>query len=478
MLKSGGVLTARGGKTSHAAVISRGEGIPAVVGAFELEIDLESRTMRVRDRVVNEEDIISIDGTTGEVILGEVKTVDQENLGLSPQLSELLSWADDIARLQVWANADTPKDARRAREFGAKGIGLCRTEHMFKGDSLFAFRQLIMASQGARRYSTLQTQLATGVDVSYEMRALEKSNTQYQEALVQLLKIQKEDFKGILREMDGLPVIIRLLDAPLHEFVEDHTKLSVDLAVAREQNLPEGEMAPLVEKIAAVDQLREQDPMLGNRGIRFGIMFPGVYEMQALAIFEAAAELQLEGFDPHPKVMLPLVSHVNEVRSMRPRIEKVAQEVMVEKGVNIDYQVGVMIETPRAALTADQMAQASEFFSFGSNDLTQFSYAYSRDDSAKSFLPAYQDAEILPADPFETVDIEGVGQLVNMAVTRGRAEKPELSIGVCGEHGGEPVSVAFWEGAGLNYVSASPFRVPVARIAAAQAVMNTAENTQ
>ena len=472
MLVSGGILTARGGRTSHAAVVARGASIPAVVGASDLEIDLKDKSMKINGITVREGDTISFDGSTGEVISGAIRTIERAGLSESPELSELLSWADNIAQLEVWANADNPKDARRAREYGAQGIGLCRTEHMFsEKDRMPVFQRMIMAAQDAKRHQDLQRALASGAKgISQDdLKPLEKRRREYEDSLAQLLPIQQEDFRGILEEMDGLPVIIRLLDAPLHEFLPNHTDLAVEIAVARESRVPETELSPKVEQLVMVEKLKEQEPMMGLRAVRLGIMYPEIFEMQVQAIIQAAAELKKSGRDPHPKIMVPLVSYASELKIVRERLEAVARGAMTKQGVKVNYQFGVMIETPRAALTADQIAEVAEFFSFGSNDLTQGTAMFSRDDADKSFLPEYKKQGIVPTNPFQSIDTRGVGKLIKMAVTDGRAVKPGLSIGVCGEHGGDPASIAFFEEAGLNYVSASPNRVPVARLAAAQA---------
>lgn len=480
MLASGGILTARGGKTSHAAVVARGKGIPAVVGASDLEIDLKDKSMKINGKTVREGDRISFDGSTGEVISGAIRTIERGGLSESPELSKLLSWADNIARLEVWANADNPKDARRAREYGAQGIGLCRTEHMFsENDRMPVFQRMIMAAQDARRHQDLQIALASGAKgISQDdLKHLEKKRREYEDSLAQLLPIQKDDFRGILEEMDGLPVIIRLLDPPLHEFLPNHTDLAVEIAIAQERRVPKTELAVKVEQLVTVEKLKEQEPMMGLRGVRLGIMHPEIFEMQVKAIIQAAAELKKSGRDPHPKIMVPLVSYASELKIVRERLEAVARGAMSEQGIEVDYQFGVMIETPRAALTAGQIAEVAEFFSFGSNDLTQGTAMFSRDDADKSFLPEYIKQGIVPTSPFQSIDTRGVGKLINMAVTDGRAVKPRLSIGVCGEHGGDSASIAFFEEAGLNYVSASPDRVPVARLAAAQAVMSQTETT-
>lgn len=437
-----GVLTSRGGFTSHAAVVTRGLGKPAVVGCKEISVDVEKRLFEVGGAVVKEGDVITINGTTGDVILGGAPLVEPRP---SPELLKLLGWCDEIKRLQNWANADYPKDARKARELGAQGIGLCRTEHMFfEAERLPIFRQVILEENPEKR----------------------------RELLARLKEFQKSDFKEILRAMDGLPVIIRLLDPPLHEFLPSYEHLLEEVIMrrmsGREQKLREAE-----EMLGLVEAMREANPMMGLRGCRLGITHPEINEMQVRAIFEAACELKLEGHNPRPEVMIPLVAHVNELRVVRAQLEKVAKEVMEEKGVEVDYKFGTMIEVPRAALTADEIAEEAEFFSFGTNDLTQMVFAFSRDDAERKFLFPYIENEILPANPFQTLDRDGVGELMKIAVELGRRTRPDVEIGICGEHGGDPASIEFCHELGLNYVSCSPFRLPAARLAAAQAALRT-----
>lgn len=438
MVAAKAILTARGGLTSHAAVVARGMGKCCVVGAKELELDEAGKLFRANGKVIREGDWISVDGTTGRVFLGQVPLVEPEP---GPEFNCLMTWADQLRRLRVRANADTPEDARRARRFGAEGIGLCRTEHMFFGeDRILAMREMIVArtSEGRRQ-------------------ALEK-----------LLPMQREDFAGIFREMDGLPVTIRLLDPPLHEFLprgkEEIARLANALRVSPE------------ELSRTVERLTEANPMLGHRGCRLGITYPEITAMQARAIFEAACDVSLEGVEVHPEIMVPLVAHVEEFRRQAEIVSQIAEETFQRKGCRVAYSVGTMIELPRAALTAGEIAKAADFFSFGTNDLTQTTFGLSRDD-AGTFLPHYLESGILPSDPFETLDVEGVGRLIEMAVTLGRQANPALKIGICGEHGGDPRSIAFCHQAGLNYVSCSPFRVPVARLAAAQAAVGPALST-
>jgi pyruvate,orthophosphate dikinase len=490
ILTSRGVLTARGGKTSHAAVVTRGSGIPAVVGAHEVEIDHEAGEMKVGKVVIKEGEVISIDGGTGEVFLGELERVEPD-LKDNPDLLKILSWADKYADLSVWANADTPKDAKKARSLGAKGIGLCRTEHMFFGDRIPVFQKLIMAAPSVRRLSVEGQilkdeikEIASNATVANKERKtklakrLEEVEKElapfyatYKDALKKLLVMQRQDFVDILKAMDNLPVVIRLLDPPLHEFLPNYTELRVEVAIMKERKVKGPELDEKMEFLNVVDSLREVDPMLGLRGVRLGILYPEINEMQVQAIFEAACILKKQGHNPRPKVMIPLIGHVNELQFMSDKLLKVADAVMKKNNTKVKYQFGTMIETPRAAITAGEIARISEFFSFGSNDLTQMIFGYSRDDVGRSFLPVYVADGILPHDPFQTIDSDGVGKLISSAVIDGRKTTPKLEIGVCGEHGGDPLSIAFFHKAGLDYVSCSPFRVPIARLAAAQIVL-------
>ena len=427
-----GILTARGGMTSHAAVVARGMGKCCVAGAGEVIVDYEKRCFRVNDSVVNEGDWITLDGSTGRVISGKVNTVEPS---LSTDFGTLMSWADQIRRLKVRTNADTPRDSQVARNFGAEGIGLCRTEHMFfEGDRIDAVREMILAE-----------------DETGRRKALEK-----------LLPMQRGDFEGIFRAMDGLPVTIRTLDPPLHEFLPQENKDIEELA---------GKLGVTPEKLKEkVESLHELNPMLGHRGCRLGIVYPEITEMQARAIFEAVANVIKEGVNAIPEIMIPLVGHVNELKLQEQIVRKVANQVMEEIGIRFEYLVGTMIELPRSVLTADQIAEVAEFFSYGTNDLTQTTFGMSRDDAGK-FLPWYIDHKILPHDPFQVLDREGVGQLLRIGVEKGRSTRPDLKIGICGEHGGEPSSVEFCHSLKFNYVSCSPYRVPIARLAAAQAVL-------
>ncbi|HRI52388.1 MAG TPA: pyruvate, phosphate dikinase [Pseudomonadota bacterium] len=451
ILAAKGVLTSHGGRTSHAALVTRQFGKPAVVGASTLDIDLEKRQLSLGDRVLHEGDFVSIDGTTGEVFAGQLATSVPDVA--DPFLSKLLAWADERRRLGVWANADYPRDAKRARDYGAEGIGLCRTEHMFfEPDRLLNMQRMIMARTDEERV----------------------------EPLAQLLPFQRADFEGLFRAMDGLPVTIRLIDPPLHEFLPNHDQLLRDvteletrleivdgtLDIRRETLLAKQKL------LTAVDFLREENPMLGLRGVRLGIHLPALVKMQVRAIFEAACACVQAGITVKPKIMIPLVTHSNELRFERRELEEEARRVMKACGVEVPYQFGTMIEIPRAALTADQIAEYAEFFSFGTNDLTQTTYGISRDDAESGFLMDYLEKGILLKNPFATIDEAGVGKLMIMAVELGRQARPGLEVGICGEHGGDPDTIAFCHRIGLDYVSCSPYRVPIARLAAAHAALN------
>ena len=427
-----GILTQRGGMTSHAAVVARGMGKCCVSGAGGINIDYKTKTVEIDGKVYKEGDYISLNGTTGQVYEGEVPTRAAE---LSGDFKTLMDLCDKYTKLQVRTNADTPHDAEVARSFGAKGIGLCRTEHMFFDDKkIIAMREMILSETPEGR----------------------------EKALNKLLPYQKADFKGILKAMDGLPVNIRLLDPPLHEFVPHD--LAGQEVMAKEMGVS---LAKIKQRVAS---LAENNPMLGHRGCRLGITFPEITAMQTRAIISAACELKQEGFDPHPEIMVPLIGTVAEFRQQKAVILKSARKVFDQFGFKFDFEIGTMIEIPRAALTADKIAKEADYFSFGTNDLTQMTFGYSRDDIA-SFLPVYLDKKILSVDPFQVLDQEGVGQLVKMAVEKGRAVKPTLRTGICGEHGGEPSSVKFCARLGMNYSSCSPYRVPIARLAAAQAAV-------
>ena len=432
MNASQGILTARGGMTSHAAVVARGMGKCCVSGCGELEINYAKKEFRVSGKVIKQGDYISLNGSTGEVMLGTVPTV---KAALSGNFGTIMKWADEVRKLDVRTNADTPHDAKVARDFGAEGIGLCRTEHMFfEGDRIKAMREMILAD---------------------DLKGRKK-------ALAKLLKMQRKDFYGILKAMEGFGVTIRLLDPPLHEFVPHEAK--------NQQEMAKDMGVSLKEIKAKVEALHEFNPMLGHRGCRLGITYPEITEMQARAVFEAACKLKKEKIDVKPEVMVPLVGTVTELKMQKDIIVHTAEKVMSETGVRVDYLVGTMIEVPRAALTADEIATEAQFFSFGTNDLTQMTFGFSRDDAGK-FLSEYVDLKILPVDPFKTLDRNGVGKLVRMAVEKGRKTKPDLKLGICGEHGGDPNSIEFCHIAGLNYVSCSPFRVPIARLAAAHAAL-------
>jgi pyruvate,orthophosphate dikinase len=434
-----GILTATGGRTSHAAVVARGMNRCCVVGAGEVRIDEEQRLFRVSGRVVREGEVISLDGTTGEVMRGAIPTIQPEP---GPSFHTLLKWADEARRLAVRANADTPEDARVARGYGAEGVGLCRTEHMFFGDERIApMREMILAEGETER-----------------RRALEK-----------LLPFQRRDFQGILERMDGLPVTIRLLDPPLHEFLPHEEAQAAAVAA--------GLGVPVATVLDRARRLHEANPMLGHRGCRLGITYPEIYEMQVRAIYEAAATLRAAGKDPRPEVMIPLVGIPGEFTTLKDRLSAVATETLARTRSRLKVIFGTMIEVPRAALVADKIAESAEFFSFGTNDLTQMTFGFSRDDVG-SFLPAYVSRHLLEDEPFQVLDREGVGQLVRMAVERGRGARPGLKVGICGEHGGEPKSIAFCHEVGLDYVSCSPYRVPVARLAAAHAAIADATATR
>jgi pyruvate,orthophosphate dikinase len=442
MLAAEGILTSRGGRSSHAALVARQFGKPAVVGCKELQIDFDGRTISVDGRTYQEGDWLSIDGTDGDVYEGELETMIPDFN--EPNLLKVLSWADEARSLGVWANADYPDDAKRAREYGAQGIGLCRTEHMFFEEERLPYvQQMILADTDEDRAA-----------------ALEK-----------LLPYQRSDFEGLFRAMDGLPVIIRLIDPPLHEFLPSHDELLVEVTQLRASGDDSERLAEQEALLRAVEGMRESNPMLGLRGVRLGIHMPEVTEMQVRAIMEAASIVTKDGVDAIPEVMIPLTSHVNELKSQQQALEKVAKLVVEEQGVTVDYKFGTMIEIPRAALTAKEIAEFAEFFSFGTNDLTQTTYGISRDDAESGFLMEYIEKGILPGNPFQSIDPNGVGRLMDMATREGRVTRPDLEVGICGEHGGDPQSIQLCHDYGLNYVSCSPFRVPVARLAAAHAAL-------
>ncbi len=470
MLAAKGIVTSEGGATSHAAVVARQFGVPCVVGASSIRIDLDKRLMEVNGQVVHEGEWMSMDGTSGEVFIGKLKMTDAA-LEEQTDLMTLLTWADEICArpglrkgpagspttgLQVWTNADYPKDAVRARKYGAKGIGLCRTEHMFfEPQRLPVVQRMILA----------------------------KTSEERTEALNELLPHQRDDFEGLFEAMTGLPVIIRLIDPPLHEFLPAASDLEAQIITSRVNEMAgyllgksePKEIKDLEMVLEAVESLHESNPMMGMRGVRLSIAMPEIVEMQVRAIFEAACNVKLKGLEPKPEVMIPLTGHVNELKWVQPRLERIAKAVMEEKGVTeLHYKFGTMIEIPRACVTADEIAEVAEFFSFGTNDLTQMTFGYSRDDAERNFLVTYVEQGILPKNPFQTIDFDGVGGLMKIAVEKGRTARPNLEVGICGEHGGDPESIEFCHTLGNNYVSCSPFRVPVARLAAAHAALKHA----
>jgi pyruvate,orthophosphate dikinase len=519
MLAAKGVLTARGGATSHAAVVARSMGLPCVAGAETLKIDYAKRQMRAGSATVREGDMISIDGTTGEIFAGELPTI-EARFEDEKDLATLLGWADETRRLQVWANADYPRDAERARAFGAQGIGLCRTEHMFfEEDRLPTVRRMILNAHLATA--------AKNKDGDARTEEERQAVATFDAALAELEKLQTDDFAGLFRAMDGLPVVIRLIDPPLHEFLPSYDELvaettrlrtTLDLtdgplgvdaglvqqglvklfgtkdaaramrklnlsdpepalkrSPATERPALEKELAEKTELLHAVEAMREQNPMLGLRGVRLGLMVPDIVKMQTRAILAGAARVAAEGKTPLPEIMIPLVGHVNELRETREILEGEVARIVEASGQQVDYKFGTMIEVPRGALTADEIAEHAEFFSFGTNDLTQMGFGFSRDDAEGKFLLQYVDRKILPENPFQVLDAAGIGQLVRIGVEKGRSTRKDLKIGICGEHGGDPQSIAFCHEVGLNYVSCSPFRVPVARLAAAQAAIASTE---
>jgi pyruvate,orthophosphate dikinase len=458
MIASKGVLTSEGGATSHAAVVARQFGIPCVVGAASITIDLEKRVMEVNGKAIKEGEWISVDGTTGEVFIGQIKTI-EPRIEEQSELLTILNWSDEICArdgmrkapkswptrgLQVWANADYPKDARRARSYGAVGIGLCRTEHMFfETERLPIVQRMILAKTSAERT----------------------------EALNELLPYQRKDFDGLFEAMDGYPVIIRLIDPPLHEFMPDEEKLFEEVVTMRVKGETEG-LKEKEDLLVAIKSMHESNPMMGLRGVRLSIAMPEIVEMQVRAIFEAAADCTLRKIVVKPEVMIPLTGTVKELEWIQPRLVRIAATVLKEKGVKkLDYKFGTMIEIPRACVTAAEIASLAEFFSFGTNDLTQMTFGYSRDDAERNFLVTYVEQKILPKNPFQTLDRDGVGKLMEWAITEGRKTRPDLEVGICGEHGGDPESIEWCHIIGNNYVSCSPFRVPIARLAAAHVAL-------
>jgi pyruvate,orthophosphate dikinase len=475
ILRAEGVLTARGGITSHAAVVTRGLGKPCIVGCEALLVEPEARKMVAGGRTISEGDPISIDGATGEVFVGNLARAELD-LGQNQSLQQFLGWADEARRLGVYANADNPNDASLAVAMGAEGIGLCRTEHMFfQTDRLpHVHDMLLSAPETARLQSAAEVESLEGEGRDAKNALSESAAARrFNSALRRLEEFQTEDFTGILRAMGKRPVIIRLLDAPLHEFLPDHDKLLAEAATLRAKGDDAIALEKVERQLKETEDVRESNPMLGHRGCRLGISYPAIYEMQVRAILRAACDLAAEGIATSPEIMIPLVSDVAELRYLHPRLDAAATSVLRERNRDIRYLFGTMIETPRAALTAGQLAQEAEFFSFGSNDLTQMTFAYSRDDAEGKFLNSYLQLGILASNPFSELDRNGVGRLMRIAVEDGRARRSGISLGVCGEHGGDPSSVAFCNEIGLDYVSCSPYRLPIARLAAAQAALGT-----
>jgi pyruvate, orthophosphate dikinase len=444
MVEAKGILTQTGGTASHAALVARGMGRPCVVGASSIDVDVRKRMFSAGGKTIKEGEEITIDGTTGEVYLGTVPTIEAQSLNKHRAASAILRWADEFRRLQVWANADYPRDAIKARENGAQGVGLCRTEHMFmEQERLPIVQNMIMATKTEDR----------------------------EKFLAQLLPIQRGDFEGIFEAMAGLPVIIRLLDPPLHEFLPSLEDLIRETTQLTDSGKNPARLKKLEKIMARVEQLHEANPMLGLRGVRLSILYPEIPRMQVRAIMEAACNLRKKKIDARPEIMIPLAGTLAEMKAMHAELKPVADAVQKEKGVRVPYKFGTMIEIPRAALTAGEIATVAEFFSFGTNDLTQMTFGYSRDDAERHFIVRYLENKILPRNPFETIDENGVGRLMAIAVTEGRKTRPKMEIGICGEHGGDPDSIHLCHKLGLNYVSCSPFRVPVARLAAAQAAI-------
>jgi pyruvate,orthophosphate dikinase len=444
MVEAKGILTQTGGTASHAALVARGMGRPCIVGASEVMVDLKARSFSVNGTVVKEGEEITIDGVTGDVYLGRVPTIDAKPLSKHKAANAILNWADSFRRLEVWANADYPRDAIKARENGAQGVGLCRTEHMFMEEERLPIVQaMIMASTTAER----------------------------EKHLAKLLPIQRGDFEGIFKAMAGLPVIIRLIDPPLHEFLPSLEDLIRETTHLKDTGESPARLKKLEKIMARVEELHEANPMLGLRGVRLSILFPEITRMQVRAIMEAACDLRKRKVDARPEIMIPLAGTLAEMNAVHRELKPVVEAVQKEKGVKVPYKFGTMIEIPRAALTAGEIATVAEFFSFGTNDLTQMTFGYSRDDAERHFIVRYLERKILQRNPFETIDEHGVGRLMEIAVTEGRKTRPNLEVGICGEHGGDPDSIHLCHKLGLNYVSCSPFRVPVARLAAAQAAI-------
>ena len=451
MVEAKGILTQTGGTASHAALVARGMGRPCVVGASAIDVDVRQRKFSANGTTIKEGDQITIDGTTGDVYVGNVPTIEARSLNQHPAASAILRWADEFRRLEVWANADYPRDAAKARENGAQGVGLCRTEHMFMEQNRLPIVQaMIMATTTAER----------------------------EKHLAELLPIQRGDFEGIFKEMAGLPVIIRLIDPPLHEFLPSLEELIRETTHLKDTGENPSLLAEREKVLARVEELHEANPMLGLRGVRLSILYPEITRMQVRAIMEAATNLRKRKVDARPEIMIPLAGTVAELRAVHSELKPVAEAVQKEAGVRVPYKFGTMIEIPRAALTAGEIAQEAEFFSFGTNDLTQTTFGFSRDDAERAFIVRYLEQKILPRNPFETIDVAGVGRLMGIAVSEGRKTRKGMEIGICGEHGGDPDSIHLCHKLGLNYVSCSPFRVPVARLAAAQAAIGAGTGTK
>ncbi|MBV9580085.1 MAG: pyruvate, phosphate dikinase, partial [Chloroflexi bacterium] len=447
-----GILTSRGGSSSHAAVVARQMGKPCIAGAEDIEIDVDRQRLFAGGVTLHEGDWLSLDGSTGEVFAGRISTI-APDLQHETELITLLGWADETRTIGVWANADTPEEVARARSLGASGVGLVRTEHMFREEGRPPFvQEMILAAPDAKRGDALARET-------------------YVKALETLRGFQVGDFYGILKAMDGLPVVIRLIDPPLHEFLPKHERLLEEIATARAKGESGAELDERERLFQAVSRLHEQNPMLGLRGCRLGILFPEIVEMQVTAIAQAAARLKKEGLNPVPEIMIPLVGTRNEMALERERLEKVVKGVFESEGVQVGYKFGACMEVPRACIVAGQVAETAEFFSYGTNDLTQTTYGYSRDDAEGKFLGEYLKEKVLPHNPFESIDREGVGELVRIGIERGRNQRPSLEVGICGEQGGDPASVAFCHEVGMNYVSCAPGRIPIARLAAAQAAL-------
>ncbi|HUE67238.1 MAG TPA: pyruvate, phosphate dikinase [Candidatus Acidoferrum sp.] len=451
MVEAKGILTQTGGTASHAALVARGMGRPCVVGASAIDVDVRQRKFSANGTTIKEGDQITIDGTTGDVYVGNVPTIEARSLNQHPAASAILRWADELRRLEVWANADYPRDAAKARENGAQGVGLCRTEHMFmEQDRLPIVQAMIMADSTEER----------------------------EKQLAKLLPIQRGDFEGIFKEMAGLPVIIRLIDPPLHEFLPSLEDLIRETTHLKDTGDNPARLAEAEKVLARVEELHEANPMLGLRGVRLSILYPEIPRMQVRAIMEAATNLRRKKVDARPEIMIPLAGTVAELRAVHSELKPVAEAVQKEAGIRVPYKFGTMIEIPRAALTAGEIAEEAEFFSFGTNDLTQTTFGFSRDDAERAFIVRYLEQKILPRNPFETIDEKGVGRLMSIAVTEGRKTRKDLEVGICGEHGGDPDSIHLCHRLGLNYVSCSPFRVPVARLAAAQAAIGDGTGTK